>query len=95
MYSVYTVQIRLIYTILSYTNVPVWVTLGYWCRFDELRDLIRSQKNSMKIKDITKVQTGVCVCVYVFVCMCERVCVCVCVCVCMCTVYEKRKEREL
>ena len=28
-------------------------------RFDELRDLIRSQKNSMKIKDITKVQTGV------------------------------------
>ena len=29
------------------------------CRFDELRDLIRSQKNSMKIKDITKVQTGV------------------------------------
>ena len=30
---------------------------GFNCvRFDELRDLIRSQKNSMKIKDITKVR---------------------------------------
>ena len=36
-----------------------WVLLiCFFCRFDELRDLIRAQKNSMKIKDITKVQTG-------------------------------------
>ena len=46
----------------------MWIRLS---RFDELRDLIRSQKNSMKIKDITKVQTGTCV--HVCVCGCANV----------------------
>ena len=49
------------FVLLSPVSASWWLLCFFFvvtCRYDELRDLIRVVKNSQKIKDVAKVQSG-------------------------------------